>query len=200
MRPLILRETSSEFELPAEGHYLGNVDAIVLLGRQDTNYGERRQVHIRVRLAGTSRSYKDKAGQRHTVPMTIGRTYTLSLHRSSALLVVVEALLGRGLNEDERRGGGFDLWGIAGLPGSFDVRHSQGNNGRTYANIDIISPAPAGTPLLPIGECLLYDPDQSSGEELAKLSKWMQEAIRKRLPEPESTDGTAVPFDDDVPF
>jgi hypothetical protein len=174
----IIRNTAFEAELLEPDTYLGPLGTIAFLGLQATRYGEKWQVRLEWPLDGQTKTWKDKSGKQCSAPWTVGVTCTESYDERSKLRPIVEGVLGRALTEEEIAHG-FDLFGIAGKRCSLDVDNEQGANGRTYAVIKSVSPAP-GTPL-PIDECLLFDPDQSDAKTFARLPKWMQEAINKRI-------------------
>jgi len=203
----ILRITSDDAPLIAPGLHPAWVFIVALLGRQSTNFGEKLQVFLQWMLQGQMRTYTGRDGRRYTVPSTLGRVFTMSLHDSSALRPVLEAVLGRALTAAEKKTG-FDVFTLGGLGCGVNVVHRQ-SNGRLFANVDSV--VPASSPLGPMpGSPIYYNPDQHNAEAFARLPQWVQDAISRRIrkepvrvepaAEGDAAEGDAAEFDDSIPF
>lgn len=110
-------------------------------------------------------------------PRTISMRYTPSLDERSNLRADLAAWRGRDFTPEELEA--FDLRNIVGAPCLINIIHKE-INGRNYANISSIMALPRGMqkPQM-VGEPTVFDLDESSLSEIAKLPKWIAETIYK---------------------
>lgn len=122
---------------------------VVDLGILPTDYGDK----PKVRLVFQSAAIDDASGS----PFQVSQQLTASLHEKATLSKVVEGWLGRKLtNEDRETGISEDS--LIGANGWANIVHNEGNNGKTYANINGLMPMPKGiSKILPINYVRVKD-------------------------------------------
>lgn len=206
--PLVAKDTGggSDFTPVPEGTHLAVCNMVVDLGLQETTYqGEpkiKHQCFIRWELPNERIEYNDKQGQRQNGPMSIGKTYTLSLGEKANLRKDLEAWRGRAFTKEELAG--FDLFKLAGVPCQVSVVHEE-KNGKVYANIRGVAGWPKGMPKPDKTESdiLKYSPDES--ERYNDLPQWLRDKLEKQIDQgsppddPRPTNGHAD-LDDPIPF
>lgn len=106
--------------LAPEGTFVGRVISIIEIGTEKTNFGDKNQVLITWELPTELHKFNEEEGEK---PFVVSSKYTLSLHKKSKLLPIVEGVLGVGLTEDETKS--FDLDEILGKECLVNVEHSE---------------------------------------------------------------------------
>jgi len=211
--PLMAKDSGGSDFIPVpQGTHLAICNMVVDLGLQEKTYmGETKVAHqcfIRWELPNERIEY-EKDGQRVNGPMSIGKTYTLSLGDKANLKKDLEAWRGRAFTEQEKAG--FDLFVLAGLPCQVTITHAD-RNGKTYANVVGIAGWPKGMerPKGAENPVVKYGLDDPNAQRVyGDLPKWIREKLEKRITQAEdrySGGSTADPsdyghdLDDDIPF
>lgn len=194
-----------DFTPVPEGPHPAICDMFVDMGMQETTgkfAGKvQHKVYMRWQLPDQRLSY-EKDGVKHEGPMTIGSTYTLSLHEKAALRKMLQTWRGRAFTPEELKK--FDVTTIVGKPCLLSVSHAPKDGGGVYANIDGVMKLPASMTMPPLeGEAIIYDADNLGTFE--KLRPWMQEKIKAQaLPDEAGKTGDPdawrADLDDDIPF
>lgn len=195
-----------KFDPAPQGSHPARCYSVVDLGTQhDTWQGQpntRRKLRLAFELPDQTINTDDGP-----MPMTIGQTYTLSLHEKAALRKDLEAWRGRAFTPEELNG--FDLFKLAGVACMLTVIHYKKDDGSTSARIGAIaSPPKSMTVPPPVHETICYDIGMGQNSVFKKLPEWMQKQIVQcdefHLPppgEPDPKTEVADTFgDDDVPF
>lgn len=195
-----------DFKLATPGNHPAVCTLVADLGKQriqSTTYGDsvKHQVYIRWELTDEPFEWQDKdSGESKTGNMSIGKTYTLSLHENSTLRPVLESWRGRPFTEEERKG--FDITKLAGAPCLVNVAHEVGHDGKTRAKVSAVTPVMKGmekpTPLNPP---VIYDEDHLRVYD--DLPEWLRKKIDEQVKDvtnPPANGGFGDDLDDDVPF
>ena len=133
------------FKRVPQGVFIGRCYSLVDLGTQLSSgqYGEKMQHKIRIgwELFGEDEQGNpltvDVDGQ--TMPMTISKSYTVSLHEKSSLRKDLSAWRGKDFTDEEARG--FDISKLIGAYCMVNVTTSE-TNGKTYSNVAGLTPLP----------------------------------------------------------
>ena len=136
----------SNFKRVPPGSHMARCYALIDLGTQhsDGQYGpkEQHKIHIGWELFG-----EDEDGNALVVdvdgkqmPMTIKKSYTVSLHEKSALRKDLANWRGKDFTEEEAKG--FDVSKLIGQPCMLSVTTSE-RDSKTYSNVAGISRLPA---------------------------------------------------------
>jgi hypothetical protein len=191
----------SEFKRLPAGTHQAVCNMVVNLGAHPTSYlgadtGLKEQAYLRWEVPSERIEYEQN-GQQVEGPMTIGRTYTLSLNEKARLCQDLEAWRGKPFSEKDRKG--FDVVKVLGACCQVIVTHRE-SEGKTYANLTGIAGWPKGLPPIEAeNELLSYGPGDTANFD--KLPNWMQEKINSAATqESENPPLGDVPFDDDIPF
>lgn len=176
------------FKRVPSGVHVGRCYSLIDLGTQLTTgqYGEKLQHKIRVawELFG-----EDEDGKPLTVefdgkemPMTISKSYTLSLSEKASLRKDLQSWRGREFTDEEAKG--FDISKLIGAYCMVNVTTSE-TNGKTYSNVANLTPLPtalkASKPL-PVHEAVTFDLDKPDWATFDKFHDKLKDAI-KRSPE-----------------
>jgi hypothetical protein len=206
---LLIRETTtSNFQPVPIGVHAAVCIMVVDLGVQnDSKYKPRRKLYLRWELPNQRTTWHDKNGEQHSGPMTIGKTYTMSLAPKSNLRADLEAWRGRAFTETELRG--FDVRTILGKPCMLVISHRDAGD-KVFANITAVAAAPKDAALKPCGKLIAYDTDDHDPEMFALLPEWLQKKIDQRRTDPPLGTVTApapgggapsnAEFNDNIPF
>jgi hypothetical protein len=176
------------FKRVPSGVHVGRCYSLIDLGTQLSSgqYGEKLQHKIRVawELFG-----EDEEGKPLTVefdgkemPMTISKSYTLSLNEKSSLRKDLQSWRGREFTDEEAKG--FDISKLIGAYCMVNVTTSE-TNGKTYSNVANLTPLPtalkANKPA-PIHEIVTFDLDNPDWAVFDSFHDKLKDAI-KRSPE-----------------
>ena len=176
------------FKRVPAGAYIGRCYSLIDLGTQLTsgNFGEKLQHKIRIdwELFG-----EDENGEPLTIdvngkmmPMTINKSYTVSLHEKASLRKDLAAWRGKDFTEEEARG--FDVQKLLGAYCMVNVTTSE-SAGKTYSNVAGLTPLPGALKNVkpaPVHEHTVFDLDAPDMAAFNKFHAKLQEAI-KRSPE-----------------
>lgn len=176
------------FKRVPAGVFIGRCYSLIDLGTQLTTgqYGEKMQHKIRI---GWELFGEDENGQPLTIevdgremPMTISKSYTVSLHEKAGLRKDLAAWRGRDFTEEEARG--FDVQKLVGAYCMLNVTTSE-TNGKTYSNVAGITPLPGALKnAKPAGvhEPVIFDLDKPDMQVFSGFHEKLQAAIQ-RAPE-----------------
>jgi hypothetical protein len=204
----------SDFDPVPEGSHPAICDMFVDFGLQETKgkYAGKIQhkIYLRWQIPSLRLSY-EKDGEKIEGPMTIGSTYTLSLHEKAALRKLLQQWRGRAFTADELKK--FDVTTVVGVPCLISVSHAPKEGGGVYANVDTAMKLPNGMePPALEGEKVIYDADNLHTYE--QLRPWMQDKLKEqkssqdadKANDPDAwrekvdANGNHDDLDDDIPF
>lgn len=135
---------SKEFVLVPPGSHLGRCYRIIDLGTQQSEYmGETkflRKIMIGWEIHGEAEDGTPLTTERGE-PMAIFKNYTLSWGDKATLRKDLQSWRGKPWTDQEANR--FDLKTVLGVWCMLSVIHRPGKNGKTYANVETVSPVPA---------------------------------------------------------
>ena len=189
-----------DFKKVPPGTHMAVCNMVVNLGEQPTSYqgqdtGLKPQVYIRWETPHERVEYEID-GVKKEGPLTIGKTYTLSLGEKANLRKDLEAWRGQAFTQEQL--GGFDVDAVLGACCQIVVGHRE-KDGNTYANVTSVAGWPKGIDRVESENTLIcYAADNTAQYE--GLPKWIKEKVsgepslaEEPAPQPED-------FDDDIPF
>lgn len=198
-----------DFKRVPPGVYIGRCYSLIDLGTQKTEgqYGIKFQHKIRI---GWELFGEDENGQPLTIeidgktmPLTISKSYTVSLHEKAGLRKDLASWRGKDFTEEEAAG--FDVSKLIGAYCMLNVTSSE-SNGKTYSNISSITPLPAAlknNKPAPVHTNVSFDLDEPDMSVFDLFHEKLQDAIKKS-PEWAALHGQKhVPSEDDsemIPF
>lgn len=205
-----------DFKRVPAGVYIGRCYSLIDLGTQLTTgqFGEKLQHKIRLswELFG-----EDESGAPLTVvidgkevPMTISKSYTVSLHEKASLRKDLAAWRGKDFSDEEAKA--FDVSRLVGAWCMVNATQSE-SNGKTYTNIAGLTPLPGAlknAKPAPVHPAVMFNLDNPDMEVFATFHEKLQDAI-KRSPEWAKKNGkrsesgyddmpSNVPDDEEIPF
>mgnify|MGYP001604308795 CR=1 FL=1 len=174
-----------DFKRVPAGVFIGRCYSLVDLGTQLTNgqYGEKLQHKVKIawELFG-----EDESGAPLTVdvdgkemPMTISKSYTLSLHEKAGLRRDLSAWRGKDFTEEEAKA--FDVSKLVGAYCMINATTSE-TAGKTYTNVAGITPLPGAlknAKPAPVHDNVLFNLDDPDMKVFATFHEKLQEAIMK---------------------
>lgn len=174
-----------DFKRVPPGAYIGRCYSLIDLGTQLTSgqYGEKLQHKIRIawELFGEDEQGNpltvDMDGK--TMPMTISKSYTVSLHEKSGLRKDLAAWRGRDFTEEEAKS--FDVSKLIGAYCMVNATTSE-TNGKTYTNVAGLTPLPGAlknAKPAPVHANLIFDLDNPDMKIFNDFHEKLQEAIKK---------------------
>lgn len=205
------------FKRVPAGVHIGRCYSLIDLGTQLSSgqYGEKMQHKIRI---GWELFGEDDQGQPLTInvdgkemPLTISKSYTVSLHEKAGLRKDLAAWRGRDFSDEEARA--FDVSKLIGAYCMVNVTTSE-SNGKTYSNVAGLTPLPAALKSnkpAPVHEHVIFDLDEPDMKVFNTFHEKLQEAI-KRSPEWQAAHGNTnrrevgnsasgfEEMDSDIPF
>lgn len=173
------------FKRVPAGVYIGRCYSLIDLGTQHTSgqYGDKEQHKIRI---GWELFGEDEEGNPLTIeidgktmPMTISKSYTLSLHEKANLRKDLSAWRGRDFSDEEAMA--FDVSKLIGAYCMVNVTTSE-NNGKTYSNVAGLTPLPSALKnAKPAGvhEPVLFNLDEPDMAVFDSFHEKLQDYIRK---------------------
>lgn len=197
------------------GAYIGRCYALIDLGTQISvgQHGEKAQHKLQLRweLFG-----EDESGAPLTVevdgkemPMTISKSFTVSLHEKATLRKDLAAWRGRDFTDEEAKA--FDVSKLLGAYCMVNVTTSE-NNGKTYSNVAGLTPLPGAlknAKPAPVHAQIAFDLDAPDMDVFNTFHEKLQEAIQrspewqqrtKARQQPPQQQREAVVAEDDIPF
>jgi hypothetical protein len=127
----------------------------------------------------------------------VTRTYTVSLHRASALTALLTALL------PDFKGERVDLEDLIGLPCLVAIEHNVAPDGKVYGNVATVAKLPRGIrPIVVEGYIRQKDRNSKGNGSPAPAKKQTAPVVEMRKPAPVvvAERGTEGVSDDEVPF
>ena len=179
---------NGNFKRVPPGAYIGRCYSLIDLGTQLTSgqYGEKLQHKIRI---GWELFGEDENGEALTIdvdgktmPMTISKSYTVSLHEKAGLRKDLAAWRGRDFTDEEAKG--FDVAKLLGAYCMVNITTSE-SNGKTYSNVAGLTPLPGAlknAKPAPVHEHVVFDLDKPDMAVFGGFHEKLQDAI-KRSPE-----------------
>lgn len=143
---LIAKDSGGEssFTPVPPGMHLGRCYRVIDLGTQKTEW-QGQVKHLRKVMLQFEVHGEDEQGNPLLTgkgePMSISKSYTLSLAEKATLRKDLQTWRGRDFTSDELRG--FELKNILGHWAMLSIAKSIGNNGKEYTNIMSVNPVPA---------------------------------------------------------
>jgi hypothetical protein len=176
------------FKRVPAGVHIGRCYSLIDMGTQLSSgqYGEKLQHKIRVawELFG-----EDENGEPLTVefegktmPMTISKSYTLSLSEKASLRKDLQSWRGKEFTDEETKG--FDITKLLGAYCMVNVTTSE-TNGKTYSNVANLTPLPTAlknSKPASVHANVMFDLDQPNWELFDSFHDKLKETI-KRSPE-----------------
>jgi len=140
----VVRASESTFKPVPPGTHLARCYRIVDLGTQETNYqgkvNHQRKLMIQWEVHGqddNGYALVTKGGE----PMSISKNYTVSLGEKARLRQDLITWRGKAFTPEELKG--FELKNLLGVWCMLSVVETPGNDGKTYSNVNAITPVPA---------------------------------------------------------
>lgn len=194
------------FKRVPAGVYIGRCYSLIDLGTQLSSgqYGEKMQHKLRIgwELFGEDEDGKplvvEVDGQ--DMPLTISKSYTVSLHEKASLRKELAAWRGKDFSDDEAKA--FDVSKLVGAYCMVNVTTSE-TNGKTYSNVAGLTPLPAAlknAKPAAVHEDLIFNLDAPDMKVFNTFHEKLQEAIKRS---PEWAKATGSDFDDmrsDLPY
>jgi hypothetical protein len=137
--PIIVSDTTGDFEPAPEGLHQAVCCDVVELGLVENEWGRREMIELRWQLVLLREDGK---------PYLVSRRFTRSLHEKSALRPFLEGWRGKTLTPEELRG--FDLERLIGVNCMVQILHRRTSSGRVYAAVQNAYPLLKGTPKLEV--------------------------------------------------
>jgi hypothetical protein len=198
------------FKRVPSGVHIGRCYSIIDLGTQvtDGQFGLKEQHKIRI---GWELFGEDDDGKPLTVdvdgkemPMTISKSYTVSLHEKANLRKELAAWRGRDFTEEEAKA--FDVSKLVGAYCMVNVTTSE-SNGKTYSNVAGLTPLPGALKNAkpqPVHDNIVFNLDEPDRALLETFHEKLRDAI-KRSPEWAKANGkapvsNAIQEDEEAPF
>jgi hypothetical protein len=176
------------FKRVPSGVFIGRCYSLIDLGTQLTvgQYGEKMQHKLRL---GWELFGEDESGAPLTIevdgkqmPLTITKSYTVSLHEKSSLRKDLAAWRGKDFTEEEAKS--FDVSKLIGNYCMVNVTTSE-TNGKTYSNVAGLTPLPGAlknAKPAPVHAPVKFDLDAPDMKVFNAFHEKLQDAI-KRSPE-----------------
>ena len=173
------------FKRVPQGVFIGRCHSLIDLGTQHTSgqYGDKFQHKIRI---GWELFGDDEAGEPLTIlvdgvsmPLTISKSYTVSLHEKAGLRKDLAAWRGKDFTEDEAKA--FDVSKLMGAFCMVNVVISD-TNGKTYSNVGGLTPLPGALKNVnpaPVHDNILFNLDAPDMKVFATFHEKLQDAIKK---------------------
>ena len=173
------------FKRVPAGVHIGRCYSLIDLGTQESNYQGDLKFQHKIRV-GWELFGEDENGQPLTVevdgkemPLTISKSYTVSLHEKAGLRKDLAAWRGRDFTDEEAKG--FDVSKLIGAYCMVNVTTSE-SNGKTYSNVAGLTPLPAAlknAKPAAVHENVLFNLDEPDLKVFDSFHEKLQEAIKK---------------------
>lgn len=173
------------FKRVPPGAYIGRCYSLIDLGTQLSSgqFGEKLQHKIRI---GWELFGDDEDGNPLTIdvdgremPLTISKSYTVSLHEKAGLRRDLAAWRGRDFSEEEAKA--FDVSKLIGAYCMVNVTSSE-TNGKTYSNVAGLTPLPGAlknAKPAPVHDHVLFDLDKPDWKVFESFHEKLRDAIAK---------------------
>lgn len=173
------------FKKVPPGAYIGRCFSLIDLGTQftDGQYGPKSQHKIKI---GFELFGEDDDGlplcidvDGRQMPLTISKSYTVSLHEKAGLRRDLAAWRGKDFTDEEARA--FDVAKLMGAYAMVNVTTSE-TNGKTYTNIAGLTPIPGAlknAKPAAVHDNVIFDLDKPDMKLFETFHEKLQEAIKK---------------------
>lgn len=198
------------FKRVPPGSYIGRCYSMIDLGTQLSTGEFAGKMQHKIRLAWELFG-EDENGEPLTIdvdgkmmPLTISKSYTLSMHEKAALRIALTAWRGKAFSDEEAKS--FDVSKLMGAYCMVNVTQSE-NNGKTYTNVAGLSPIPGAlknAKPAPVHDNMVFDLDAPDMKVFETFHEKLQEAIkvtpewarigRKPEPAPDMPEVEGCPF------
>jgi hypothetical protein len=199
------------FKRVPAGVFIGRCYSLIDLGTQLTSgqYGDKEQHKLRI---GWELFGEEEDGTPLTIevdgkqmPLTISKSYTVSMHEKARLRADLAAWRGREFTDEEAKA--FDVSKLVGAYCMVNVTTSE-TNGKTYSNVAGLTPLPGAlknSKPAAVHAVQLFDLDNPDMVVFEKFHEKLQEAIKKspewaRYANPHAKVGVFDDMPGDVPF
>ena len=173
-----------DFKKVPQGVHMGRCYSLIDLGTQlvRSQHGDKQLHKIRIawELFGEDNDGNPLTIERdgNVTPMTINKSYTLSLNEKANLRKDLESWRGRAFTDEEAKG--FDISKLLNVYCMINVTHSE-TNGKTYANVASITPIPSALKNAkpePIHEVVVFDLDNPDWAVFDSFHDKLKDAIK----------------------
>lgn len=173
-----------DFKKVPQGVHMARCYSLVDMGTQlvRSQHGDKELHKIRIawELFGEDDDGKPLTVERDGVvlPMTISKSYTLSLNEKANLRKDLESWRGKAFTDDEAKG--FDITKLLNAYCMINVTHSE-TNGKTYANVASITPIPSAlknSKPEAVHKAIIFDLDAPNWDVFATFHEKLQDAIK----------------------
>jgi hypothetical protein len=207
---IVATTNSKPRELIPAGNYVARCFSMIEIGTVKEEYQGKQKTAYKVRigweLPNERRVFKEERGEE---PMSISKTYTLSMNEKANLRKDLESWRGKAFTEDEAKS--FDITALLGKPCMLNIIHKKSLDGtKTYERISGITPLMKGyEPPAPVNPITRLEFDNWNEALFASLPDFLQDEIRStpeyaQLKEPHNTNiqdpVTSGEEVDDLPF
>ena len=166
----------SSFEPIPEGTYSAVCHLLVDLGVQHNKAFDTSSRKVMLGWLIPEETYTNKEG--FTVPRAMYATYTASIGKKAKLRSLLASWRGRDFTADELEA--FNLRNIVGAPCLMNIIHTDGKDGRTYANIAGIMRLPKGMQAAKLStDPIIFDLDEDPLENLELLPEWIANKVKE---------------------
>ena len=166
----------SSFEPIPEGTYSAVCHLLVDLGVQHNKAFDNSSRKVMLGWLIPEETYVNKEG--FTVPRAMYATYTASIGKKAKLRSLLASWRGRDFTADELEA--FNLRNIVGAPCLMNIIHTDGKDGRTYANIAGIMRLPKGMQAAKLStDPIIFDLDEDPLENLELLPEWIANKVKE---------------------
>lgn len=174
---LTVKETTeSTFEPIPEGTYTAVCHLLVDLGVVYNKTFDSRSRKVMLGWIIPEETYTNKDGE--TVPRTMYATYTASIGKKAKLRSLLASWRGRDFTPDELDA--FNLRNIVGAPCLMNIIHTEGKDGKTYANIAGVMRLPKGMQGVKLDtEPIIFDLDEDPLDQLELLPEWIRNKVKE---------------------
>ena len=166
----------SSFEPIPEGTYSAVCHLLVDLGVQHNKAFDNSSRKVMLGWLIPEETYVNKEG--FEVPRAMYATYTASIGKKAKLRSLLASWRGRDFTADELEA--FNLRNIVGAPCLMNIIHTDGKDGRTYANIAGIMRLPKGMQAAKLStDPIIFDLDEDPLENLELLPEWIANKVKE---------------------
>lgn len=194
------------FKRVPQGVFIGRCYSLIDLGTQftDGQYGPKSQHKIRIswELFG-----EDESGEPLTIdvdgkemPLTISKSYTVSLHEKAGLRRDLAAWRGKDFTDEEAKA--FDVSKLIGAYCMVNITTSE-TNGKTYSNVAGLTPLPGAlknSKPAPVHKDVIFNLDEPDMDLFSTFHEKLQETIMKSPEWAAINVRNEAPTMDDDPF
>lgn len=207
-------KSDSKFKLVPVGNHLGRCYRIIDLGTQTSVIKGETSIQKEIEISWEVHGNDDNGNPLTTSdgrPLVIDRRFSRTWYENSALRKMLQSWRNKPWTNKEAEG--FDLKNILGHWAMVAVVHRvSGNNGKTYANVNDLTPVPnmirqAGLPS-GFNETKIFDLSNPDWELYESLPEWKQKKIAmspeyqeaRSGKKPQTPSSGFEDMDDDIPF